>query len=205
MTITGKGNYSGSRTEKFAITEKDISTVTMASADKVFKNSNGNHKITPKFIDSNGKALKAGVDYTTPVYTYADDTTLADGTPRSKGEEVQAADRLSVGTVVNVRIEGLGNYSGTLTESYRIIQKSIKSATVSVASQTYTGSEIKPSKSDIIVKIDGKQLSDDEYEITGYTNNTKVGTASLTIHATSNNYGGTKTVKFKITQIKMKK
>jgi hypothetical protein len=205
MTITGKGNYSGSRIEKFVITEKDISTVTMASADKVYKKANGNHKITPKFTDSNGKTLKAGTDYDTPVYTYANDTILADGTARSKGEEVQAKDNLNVGTVVKVTINGKGNYSGTLDAYYRIIQKSIKSATVSVANQTYTGKEVTVDKSDITVKIDGRVLSDSEYEITGYTNNTKVGTASLTIHGTSGNYGGTKTVKFKITPIRIKK
>lgn len=47
------------------------------------------------------------------------------------------------------------------------------------------------------VKLNGKVLSSDNYEITGYMNNINKGTATVTIKG-RNDCGGVKTVRFKI-------
>ena len=47
------------------------------------------------------------------------------------------------------------------------------------------------------MKLNGKVLSSDNYEITGYTNNINRGTATVTIRG-RNDCGGVKTVRFKI-------
>lgn len=65
--------------------------------------------------------------------------------------------------------------------------------------ETYTGQAIVLDKSQITVKLKGKIIEQDQYEIVpnSYKNNVKKGTASVTIRGV-NNYGGTKTVKFNI-------
>jgi hypothetical protein len=59
-------------------------------------------------------------------------------------------------------------------------------------------------KSELVVKVGKITLGKDEYEIisNSYENNTKVGTASVTIKGVGN-YGGTKTIKFKISAAKI--
>ena len=73
--------------------------------------------------------------------------------------------------------------------------------------QQYTGEAIKPEAADIkvTIKVNGqiRTLKNSEYEIVGYTNNVKKGTAKITIHGLGE-YGGTKTGTFKITARKMK-
>ena len=74
--------------------------------------------------------------------------------------------------------------------------------------QTYTGSQIYlngATGEDITAKAGGKTLTYGvDYEILedSYVNNVKKGTASVKIRGI-NNYGGTKTVKFKIQAKKM--
>ena len=63
--------------------------------------------------------------------------------------------------------------------------------------QTYTGKEITLDPADLQVVVDGTPLQTTEYEIVGYSNHVNKGTAKVTIHGL-HNYGGTKTVSFKI-------
>ena len=74
---------------------------------------------------------------------------------------------------------------------------SISGAKVTIPVQLYTGQAITLNPSDIQVVIDGTPLPATEYEIVGYNNNINKGTAKVTIHGL-HNYGGTKTVAFKI-------
>jgi hypothetical protein len=157
----------------------------------------------PKLTDSNNKALKAGLDYDNYVYTYADNTILLDGTHRNKGDEVQATDNLPLGTVVTITVSGIGNYTGDIKTNYRLVEKDIKSATIKVANKTYQGKAVTLDESDISIKLQGKTLGSSDYEIVGYENNDAAGTATVTIKGKGNTYGGTKSVKFKITAAKM--
>ena len=82
---------------------------------------------------------------------------------------------------------------------YRITKASISKTAVTVRRQTYTGQEIILDKSDITVRIKGKQVDESQFEIVegSYKNNVKKGTASVTIRGVDN-YGGTKTIRFTI-------
>lgn len=211
ITIKGKGNFTGTYTRKltYRITTQDIGRLTLAAADKTYQNRKNSYATKITVTDLNGKPLKAGTDYEKVFdYTYKNETTVKNGTAvdsgatiRAAGEAVNKNDVIPAGTVLQVKAaarEG-SNYTGTIIGEYRIAQASISSASVSVSKQTYTGQEIKPDKSQFTVKIKGKSVPDDQWEIMtdSYNNNVKKGTASVTIRGLDN-YGGTKTVKFTI-------
>ena len=192
--ITFKGNYKGSSPipVTYYIKPKDISEVTMTVKDKVYSSKANGYKSKPVLKDVNGKTLKAGTDYeTTYQYTTAD------------GGELPAV--VEAGTVVKVTVTGKGNYTGTISEEYRILNAGtdISKMTFKINSKEYTGSEITIEESDITSIKLGKKAHDlklgTDYEIAGYTNNVKKGTAKVTFRGI-NGYGGTKTVSFKIGQ-----
>lgn len=199
VTIKGKGNYKGTRSLAFKITMRSMEGLTISAPDKVYKNQKNAYKTTPKITDLNGKVLKAGTDYEKAyLYTYKNEVMLADGTVRSAGSEVGSNDIVPAGTVLIIRVQGKANYSDDyLQGEYRIVKSNISKAKVKVESQIYTGSQIEPGKEDIIIKIGKTTLSSLDYEIIGYSNNIKKGNAKLTIKGVGN-YGGTKTVTFKI-------
>lgn len=89
--------------------------------------------------------------------------------------------------------------------AYRITEANFAKAAVTVAPQIYTGGKVYLTKADISVKLGGEYLDyGDDYEIIedSYTNNIKKGTAGVKIRGLGD-YGGTKTVKFKIQAKKM--
>ncbi|MBQ6223407.1 MAG: hypothetical protein IJJ44_12415, partial [Solobacterium sp.] len=192
--ITFKGNFKGSSPipVTFYIKPKDISEVTMTVKDKVYSSKANGYKSKPVLKDVNGKTLKAGTDYeTTYQYTAVD------------GGELPAV--VEAGTVVKVTVTGKGNYTGTISEEYRILNAGtdISKMTFKINSKEYTGSEVTVEESDITSIKLGKKAQDlklgADYEIAGYTNNVKKGTAKVTFRGI-NGYGGTKTVSFKIGQ-----
>lgn len=200
ITITGKGNFAGKLTVNFAIEPKELSKVDLVVDDKAY---------TPKaaglptvtLTDTDGKKLAAGKDYDKMVsYTYTEDTLLDDEvTFRKAGDTVDKKDIIPVGTVLKVSVVGNGTtYMGEASATYRIVPQSLAKATVKVADQEYTGKPIIPDKSDITVTVNKVELEEDDYEIVSCTNNVNKGSATLTIRGVGDNYGGIKTVKFKI-------
>jgi hypothetical protein len=105
-----------------------------------------------------------------------------------------------VGTAT-ATITGKGNYTGSVDVTFEILGKSIKGATVTgIATAAYTGKAITPA---VTVKLDGKTLKKGtDYTVT-YKNNTKVGTATVTITG-KGDYSGTITKKFLIKKISFK-
>jgi len=76
-----------------------------------------------------------------------------------------------------------------------ISNRAMKDCTVSsISDQTYTGSALTPTP---VVKYNGTRLKKGTDYTASYTNNTKVGTAKITLRG-KGNYTGTKTVSFKI-------
>lgn len=201
VIIKGKGNFKGSVTKTFDITSCNIGDgdVKVSAADRIYKNKKNIYKTTVHLTDTSGKVLKAGTDYDKKfVYTYQSNTSLENGVDRAAGEAVDKTDIIPAGTIINITITAKGsNYTGTVTGTYRIAGKSISSAKVTIPEQRYTGKEITLSVDQIQVKMDGNIISTKDYEIVGYSNNIKKGTAKVTIHGL-NGYGGTKTVSFKI-------
>ena len=200
VTVKGKGNYKGAKTATYKIVPQDIGKLEIQAADKVYQNKPGRYQSVPKVIDLNGKALAKGTDYDkTFSYAYAEEVTLADGTLTKEYKPAGSTDILPVGTEVQVTVTAKeGNYTGTLTGTYRITAKSITGASVTVKPQIYTGYEVKPGKDQITkIKVGKEYLEEGDYEIIGYTNNIKKGTAKMTLKGVGD-YGGTKTVTFKI-------
>ncbi len=192
--ITFKGNYKGtpSVTRTFYIQPKDISEVTVTAKDMIYTTKAGKYKSTPVLTDTDGKKLKAGTDYE-KVYSYTD----ANGQLLS--EPVPA------GTIVRVTVKGRGNYTGETNTEYRIVDtgKDISKMAFKISNKEYTGRPVTIEESDITSIKLGKKVQElklgEHYVITGYTNNVKKGTATVTLQGIGY-YGGTKTVKFKITQ-----
>ena len=103
-------------------------------------------------------------------------------------------------------ITGTGDsYGGTKYADFAITKADLDIVTIeSIADQTYTGSAI--TLEGVTVTLNGNTISPDEYEITGYTNNTNVTTetqkATVTIAATATSEhfteNTTKTAEFNI-------
>ena len=177
VTITGKGNYTGSKTADFTITKAaetekaDISRVTMTLSQTSYTY-DGKAKTPSVTVKLDGKTLVFNADYT---ISYSNNT--------------------KVGTA-KVTITGKGNYMGSKTASFTIKKADISKATMTLSqtSYTYNGKAKTPS---VTVKLDGKTLAlNTDYTIS-YSNNTKVGTAKVTITG-KGNYTGKKTVSFTI-------
>ncbi len=204
LTIRGKGNFSDVCPESltYRITAQDISRLTLSAADKVYQNRGNIYPTKVTITDLDGKVLKAGTDYDRNLtYTYKNDTTLGDGTVRAAGTAVAKTDVIPAGTVICVAAAPKGNYTGTpLTGEYSIKTYSIAGAKVTIPAQTYTGRAItldKADESQILVRVGGRKVDAGQFEIVRYSNRVNKGTATVTIRGIGN-YGGEKTVKFKI-------
>lgn len=214
IIIKGKGNYTGVFGKKptFIITAKELSEVAITAPDVTASTKTGCFKTRPVLIDSDGKTLKAGTDYEKNYrYTYKNDTKVtSNGTvvTRSAGEIAVEADIIPAGTVLCVSVAARGsNYIGTSMEAeYRVTEKSISTAKVTVKNVDnnknqfdYTGREVTISQRNLTVMVGQDQLSADQYEILAdtYKNNVNRGTASVQIRGLKD-YGGTRTVKFRI-------
>lgn len=195
VTVTGKKNFKGSRSMTFEIQAKDISDVAITVADLEENTKAGKYMSTPVLTDVNGKKLRAGTDYEKQ-YVYKDEN----------GNILNKTDRPQAGSLLTVTVKGKGNYTGETTASFRIIGKGMNIAKAKVkinGSFYYTGDNIMLSKSNIVVTMGKKTLQDSDYEIIGYSNNVKKGTAKVTIRGTGE-YGGTKQATFQIRSQNMK-
>ena len=125
-------------------------------------------------VKLNGKTLKNGTDYTV---SYSNNT--------------------KVGTA-KVTITGKGNYTGSVSKTYSI-KNNFKKATVSgISTKAFTGRNITQS---ITVKYNGKTLKNGTDYTVSYSNNKKIGTATVKI-AGKGSYTGTITKTFKINPAK---
>ena len=125
-------------------------------------------------VKLNGKTLKNGTDYTV---SYSNNT--------------------KVGTAT-VKITGKGNYTGSVSKTYSI-KNNFKKATVSgISTKAFTGKNITQS---ITVKYNGKTLKNGTDYTVSYSNNKKIGTATVKI-AGKGSYTGTVTKTFKINPAK---
>ena len=125
-------------------------------------------------VKLNGKTLKNGTDYTV---SYSNNT--------------------KVGTA-KVTITGKGNYTGSVSKTFKIKNK-FKKATVSgISTKAFTGKNITQS---ITVKYNGKTLKNGTDYTVSYSNSKKIGTATVKI-AGKGSYTGTITKTFKINPAK---
>jgi surface protein len=195
--IKGKGNYKFTKEVTFTIAQKSLSDadIKITAADK-FLSGKGKLLSSPVVTDAKGKKLKANKDYTVEGYYL------------STGEKFDGSSTVASNTTITVKVQAKenGNYTGTAQTTYRIAAKDIAKMKITVKPQTYSGSAVVFTESMIksgAVKITDRAANQDliygtDYVITGYKNNTKKGTATMTICGIGDTYGGTKVVKFKI-------
>ena len=93
VTITGKGNYTGSVSKTFKIKNNFKKATVSGISTKAFTGKNITQSITVKY---NGKTLKNGTDYT-----------------------VSYSSNKNIGTAT-VKITGKGSYTGTITKTFKI-------------------------------------------------------------------------------------
>lgn len=211
-TIKGIGNYSGTFTRTFTIVGRNLNLCSFSAADVAYAQKAGVCKPALTLTDVDGGKLVAGKDYdkTNIEYRYAQDVEVFHidkkknvSTERKyDGELVDLkTDIIPAGTEINVTVHGINNYSGSTTAMFRIVATDISKAAVAVNSLNFTGYEQTLLKRDLTITIGKKPnivtLTSSDYEIVGYTMNLNSGKASVTIHGIGN-YGGTKTVYFKI-------
>ena len=170
ITITGIGNYTDTKTKTFTIDAKSIEDAEISLSQDSYTYSGKENTPVPT-VTIDGTTLTQDTDYTV---TYSDNTNAGTAT---------------------VTVTGIGNYTGSVSSTFTISAISLEDASVTAGeSFTYTGSAITP---DITVTLDDTELTlNTDYTVT-YSDNTDVGTATLTITGTGN-YTGTITKTFTI-------
>ncbi len=204
VTVKGKGNYKGTCDKvSFHIDRQDLGELSLMAQDVIATGKPKAHVCKIVINDLDGGALKAGSDYEKDlVYTYEEDTqVISNGHKimRFAGAKVKENDIIPAGTMLRVTVTGCGAYYGQLSASYRVIDKKqdISKAKVKIADQVYSGEAVILEKEDISLALDGVSVSEDGFEIIGYTKNIAKGTATVTLKGIGA-YGGLKTVSFKI-------
>ncbi|MBQ1391363.1 MAG: leucine-rich repeat protein, partial [Firmicutes bacterium] len=185
VTITGKGNYAGTKTANFTIKPLPLAaaaTKTQISGLNAKTYTGSAVKPAPvvkALVGGKTVTLKAGTDYTV---TYKNNT------------------KAGTATVV---ITGKGSFTGSKTASFKINPANVKNASVSaIKDQTFTGSAIKPALT-VKMTLGGKAVTlkaGTDFTVS-YKNNTNPGTATATITG-KGNFTGTLAKTFKIVQAK---
>ena len=190
LVITGKGDYTGVIEKPVNVvykdttnTEqpKDISGYTVGIGGDTFTYTGS--EIKPKVqVSSETETLKEGTDYT-----------------------VSYKNNIEVGTATAV-VKGKGNYTGTLTITFKIVKKSQDDGNkdkISVGKcdfivmddeETYNGTEHRP---DVIVAWLENKLTEGKDYTLSYSNNVNAGTAKVTITGIGK-YTGSVTTSFEI-------
>ena len=200
LTVTGKGNYRGTIKGEYAIIPRDLEDLRIVVPDMPFVKGKAK-KPSVTVYDLNGKKLSQGKDYLV-------DWAGEDGPAPTEepGEErtvtVYANDGASV-----------CNYSGSKSAAFRYVDaknflNSLKPAVIE--SKEYTGSAITLTAQELDSLFaasngsgSGKLVYGTDFEITepGYSDNIKKGKAKVSFRGIGN-FGGTKTVTFRIVQKK---
>lgn len=226
ITVTGKGNFKGSITGCFTITDgrlnQNSGKITMTARDIVYKDKKNAYKSTVTLKDCNGSKLAAGKDYDKNLlYTYAADTSWQDAggseIRRQAGDPVAAEDIPPANTLLRVTVQGMGAYAGEkrdgegsspeqddapqMSVTYRIVAADIAKARVTARAQVYrNGQEITLLPEDLKITVNGEELqygTDYVIDAGTYTNHTNKGKAAVIIRGTGN-YGGEKKITYTI-------
>ena len=190
-TITGKGNYKGTKSANFNIVRKAITDemVTLSPETFTYDGSAQTPTVTVAYkIDDQTTKTLTGDDYDVSYQKV-----VVGGTPETVTSPTDAGE-------YNVVVTGKGNYSGTASATFTINAASIAGATIAaIAEQTFTGSAITPALTVTLMFGETQtELEQGEDYTVSYSNNVNVGTATATVTGTGN-YTGSKTANFSIT------
>ena len=168
ITITGKGIYGGSVKKTFTIKKLGISaTAVSGTGNKVYTGS----AIKPvPAVKAGGRTLKNGTDFTV---SYKNNT--------------------EPGTATLI-VNGKGNYSGSVSKTFKITARAINDVEVTVPDTVFTGEQVRP---DVVVSYGSYQfISDSDYTLS-FKDNINIGTASVVVTG-KNHLSGSRTVTFPI-------
>ena len=168
ITITGKGIYGGSVKKTFTIKKLGISaTAVSGTGNKVYTGS----AIKPvPAVKAVGRTLKNGTDFTV---SYKNNT--------------------EPGTATLI-VNGKGNYSGSVSKTFKITARAINDVEVTVPDTVFTGEQVRP---DVVVSYGSYQfISDSDYTLS-FKDNVNIGTASVVVTG-KNHLSGSRTVTFPI-------
>ncbi len=155
VTITGKGDYSGTIEKKFDITAKAL---TASMVRDIAAQTYTGSPIVPELTVKDGEtALSKDTDYT-----------------------VKCKNNLNAGTAT-VTLTGKGNYSDSVSKTFTIEPKSITPVVTVSGDYTYTGSAITPAYTVEITK-GGLKIGDDQYTVE-FSDNTNAGTGKIIVKA----------------------
>ena len=177
VIITGKGNYTGTRTVSFTISKRSVSEAGVTYTKSYIYNGTARKPSPTVKVTLNGKltTLKRGADYT-----------------------VTYSSNIKAGTA-KMTITGTGNFKGSKTVSFTIKKKSLSKAKVTgLTYYKYTGKVKKPVPT-VKLSVNGKTKKlkkGTDFTVT-YKNNVKAGTATIYIKGRGN-YSGTIKKTFRI-------
>ncbi|MDD5957026.1 MAG: hypothetical protein PUC40_08625, partial [Lachnospiraceae bacterium] len=224
VTVTGKGNFTGTASMNFEITQGDITKATVTATPSSTFTYNGQRQY-PSYVmvSIDGHQLTQGVDYdlspfptdavNAGTYRYTitgknnfkgSGTTTATGTTSGTGSTSTSSTTNTTSTNGTTSsdnaIVSTDKAAGTITAQYTIQAKDVsKASDISVpqiSNKTYNGKAQKPAVT-VVDNTRGAVLT----EGTDYTrtdaSNTTPGTATVTL-TFSGNYTGTKTLSYKI-------
>ena len=207
-TISFLGNFKGSTAVKgeYDVAKASISEAALLLPDMVYNGKPGIYASVP-FITVGGDTLSKN-DYTVKYYD-------------ENHREINAANKLTLDAMesetITAAIEGKGNYQGSISGTYKVIQlsgeeKSLSGAKITgvngktISGYSYKGSAIVPA---IAVSLgsgkNAETVPDSGYDITCF-NNVHKGTATILIRAKEGSgYAGSTSVTFKILPMNLQK
>ena len=171
VTVTFKGNYSGTVKKTFEINPAKVSNVKLSSTSYTYNGKTKTPSVTVK--DSKGRKLKNGTDYTVKY----------------------SSGRKNVGRYA-VKVTFKGNYSGTVKKTFKINPAKVSNVKLSSTSYTYNGKTKTPS---VTVKDSkGRKLKKGtDYTVKYSSGRKNVGRYAVKV-TFKGNYTGSKTVYYYI-------
>lgn len=168
ITITGKGIYGGSVKKTFTIKKLGISASAVSgTGNKVYTGS----VIKPvPAVKVGGRTLKNGTDFTV---SYKNNTEPGTAT---------------------LKVTGKGNYSGSVSKTFKITARAINDVEVTIPDTVFTGEQVKP---DVVVSYGNYQFINNSDYTLSFKDNVNIGTASVVVTG-KNHLSGSRTVTFPI-------
>jgi hypothetical protein len=182
VTLTGKGAYTGTKTETFAIDKKALTVTGAAAEDKTY--------------DGTTAATITGAELELSGVIGTDAVSLANHTAGTFAS-ANAGEDIAVSANMSLAGTAAGNYSVTQPSDLKanITPKALPADAIqAIAAQTHTGTEITPA---ITVKDGSSTLASGTDYTAEFADNIDVGTATVTVTG-KGNYSGTATANFAI-------
>lgn len=168
ITITGKGIYGGSVKKTFTIKKLGISASAVSgTGNKVYTGS----AIKPvPAVKAGGRTLKNETDFTV---SYKNNTEPGTAT---------------------LKVTGKGNYSGSVSKTFKITARAINDVEVTVPDTVFTGEQVRP---DVVVSYGNYQFINNSDYTLSFKDNVNIGTASVVVTG-KKHLSGSRTVTFPI-------